>query len=229
MTNTVKFLFASALAVASANAATITYNSGTISDTPTNWSSSLGLQEFNPTLGTLNSITFTLNGDVSGSVKVENTGSSAATVNSALAATLTLERPDTTQLVVVLPKATFTDSLSAFDGTIDFGGTSGVTHSGISASTSQVSATLTDATDLALFKGTGILSLPAVAVGSSAANGGGNLVAQFISDAGASASVTYDYTPGTPATTPEPSSMALMGLGLGAAGLIGRKKLDARK
>jgi PEP-CTERM motif len=226
MTKTFLTFASSILLAVSASAATVTYNSTTIADTNTNWTNSLNLQQFNPTLGTLNSIQFTINGDIAGSVGVESKDAGPSTINSTLGASLTLERPDTlATLVIALPGASNSFSATAYDGTLDFGGTSGHTYSGLTASNSVTSGILTDASLKALFTGVGFVSAPVIATATSTASGPGNLYDFFQTQAGASASVTYNYSP---SATPEPSSMALMGLGLGAAGLFGRKRFAKR-
>ena len=54
--------------------------------------------------------------------------------------------------------------------------------------------------------------------------GGGNIASNQTTTAGCGASIAYDYTPTPPVTVPEPTSMALVGLGaLGLAAIRRRK------
>ena len=226
MTKTFQLLFASALLVGSASAATVSYNNS-VAMTPTTFNNSLILPKFDTSLGTLTSISFTLGGNILATEKFESQDSSASTVNSSVGAKLTLQRPDLSTLLITLPGTTFSDAVSAYDGILDFGGTSGLTRNNITASGSN-SAIFTGASDLALFSalGGGTISLNVKGEGNSSASGPGNLIASFSTSAAANAAVTYAYNPTS--ATPEPSSMALMAVGLGAAGLIGRKRFTQK-
>ncbi len=164
----------------------------------TNWSSSVSVPKFNPTLGTLLSIQFTLRGDIRGSARAESLDASPTTVTTQFSANLALTRPDMSTIVVSVPVANFVNNFTAFDGTIDFGGTSGVTHSGISATDSQVVTSPPPVSDLALFTGVGNIVLPVAAQGSSIATGSGNLITQFNTEASATVTVCYTYAPNTP-------------------------------
>lgn len=191
-----------------ASAATVSYDSANISLANTNWSSSLALQQFNPSLGTLNSIQFRLIGYVEGSAAFESQDASPATVTMDLSAILKLQRPDLSVLVIITPTVSTSDPATAWDGTDDFAGTSGKTYDSLSGSLSN-SWTTSLASDKALFSGTGYVTLPVRAVGASMGSGAGNLALQFATMASASAEVTYDYTP-----VPEPSSLLVLGTGL---------------
>ena len=146
----------------------------------------------------------------------------SATV-SVLAATLTLSSINGS-IVTTLPTASFSDNLSIFDGSIDFGGTSGTTHSGISASSSN-SATLTSAPNLTLFSGSAgdTINLSLSAFGASTASGAGNLITSFTTQAAGTASINYTYeASGGP--VPEPGMIGLLGLGLLGLGAARRRR-----
>ena len=222
------FIRATAVAVAvaalaaPATAATISF-SDSIALTTTNWSDSFDIQRFDPLLGTLTSITFQLSGTVTGNIRAESMDNAPSTVSTNLQATITLTRPDTTVLAVVLPVASFINSFTAFDGTVDFGGTSGVTQLGATATSATTTVSPPPVSDLALFTGIGSILLPAHANGSSNASGSGNLITQFQTNAEASVTVTYTYTTAT-IEVPEPASLALFGAGLLGLGLVRRRR-----
>ena len=197
-----------ALLASVSSAATVTYGPSNVSLQSTSWTAYVFLQKFDPSLGTLNSIKFEIGGHVEGTARFESLDASATTVTMDLQAELKLQRPDLTTLVVTIPVASTVTNATAFDGVIDFGGTSGKTWANLTADKSET-ATTTSAADKALFTGAGLIQLPVSATGQSAGSGAGNLVLQFQTLAAGSAWVTYDYTP-----VPEPSSL------LGLAGLL---------
>lgn len=158
----------------------------------TNWDEDLTVPKFDIPGTTLLSIDFELSGGAEGSASIESLDAAPATVNTSFQATITLTRPDLTVLAVAIPLANFSDNLTAFDGTIDFMGSSGTQHLGIMASDVDNVSTSSPA-DLALFSGPGTISLPCSAAGSSVASGAGNLITQFNTSAEASVTVTYNY------------------------------------
>lgn len=188
-------------------ASTVTYGPASFGPATTNWSSSLTLPKWDPALfpgQTLTGVSFTLNGSVSGSAKFESLDASPATVNMNLQATITLTDPSSNVLATVIPVASTSDLVSAFDGAIDFGGTSGVSYPALSGSNSASGSS----GNLPLFTGSGNIVLPISASGTSSGSGAGNLITVFATAAGADASVTYTYQ-----AVPEPSTLVLAAFG----------------
>ncbi|MFI5381693.1 MAG: choice-of-anchor E domain-containing protein [Tepidisphaerales bacterium] len=179
----------------------------------TNWSKSVSIPLFDPAWGTLNSISFQIQAHVESDVSFESKDKKPATIVTAVQAALTLTRPDMTVITQTTPTIATTDSVTAFDGILDFGGTSGRSYVGLTADTSFTSNSSAPA-DLALFSGTGNITLPVSAELSSKATGAGNLVAGFASAASAAVTVTYDFTPGVPAPA------AAWGGGIMLAGVV---------
>jgi hypothetical protein len=163
----------------------------------TNWNTTMTFPKFDPALGTLQQIDFTLSGNVQGTARAESLDASPTVVTTNFQAQITLTRPDMSVIVVTIPIATFMDSFTAFDGTIDFGGTSGATHANITANASNTATSPPPITDLALFTGLpnnpGTISLPVLAAGTSNASGSGNVITQFTTMADASCTVCYTY------------------------------------
>jgi len=208
----------------SAGAATVSF-SDTVPLAVTNWTSSVTIPLFNPALGTLNSVTFLLNGHVEGTVQFESRDAGPATVTSTLSAQVVLTRPDTSTIALTAPTFSTSDSVTAFDGVNDFGGTSGRTHTGLTADDSSTHVSPPPASDLALFTGIGSIVLPVSAMGVSGATGAGNLLVSISTSASAEVTVTYDYTPedvsisiikyvGTSASGPWNDANAPPGLGV---------------
>jgi len=173
-------------------------NSDSIPVQTTNWNSSVTIQKFDSALGILQGVEFQLTGTITGSAAIESLDAAPSTVVTTYQAAITLTRPDFSVLVVATPFQNFTDPLTAFDGVVDFGGTSGITHSGINVN-AQETVTSTLAVDLTLFAGPagnpGTIILPVDAAGSSTASGSGNLITQFLTDGGADVRVCYTYAP----------------------------------
>jgi len=201
-------VLAAAALTSSATAATVTYGPASFGPATTNWSTSLSLPKWDPTLfpgQVLTGVSFTLNGSVTGSASFESLDAQPATINMNLQATIVLTDPNSNVLVTVIPVANTSDLASAFDGVIDFGGTSGKQYLGLTGSASNSGTS----GNFALFTGAGNVLLPVTASGTSSGSGAGNLLTLFATTAGADASVTYTYS-----AVPEPSTIALAGLGL---------------
>ncbi|MDC8759739.1 choice-of-anchor E domain-containing protein [Janthinobacterium fluminis] len=192
----------------------------------TNWNAVLGLGKFDTSLGTLTSIKFALGGLLQGVGKSESLDASATDVTLKLAATLTLYRPDASALVITNPLFTQQFSFTAFDGNIDFAGTSGGS-TGLRSTTGFNSFTSSQASDFALFSalGGGIINLGLDAAGTSTVSGAGNLVSMFQTSAGGNVAVTYEYI----AAVPEPETYAMLLGGLLLVGAAARRKAAQAK
>jgi hypothetical protein len=166
----------------------------------TDWSLSVSIPRFDPGLGTLDSIDFSVDGHVEGSVQFESLDSSPSTVMTTLAATIALLRPDNSEIVSVFPAFATSDNVLEFDGNIDFGGDSGRSYFDIVADLSNSHTSPLPLSDLALFTGFGNIILPVTANAASTVSGAGNLIGIISTLAGADIMVTYNYTVPEPAT-----------------------------
>src|SRR3989442_1446089 len=104
-----------------------------------------------------------------------------STITATDAGSLTLMAPGVTSLTAN-GATSKTFAASAFDGAIDFAGTSGHDF-GIQTTNGSNSLSLTNASDLAAYLGTGTLALNDVAHATSGASGAGNLIAQISTSA----------------------------------------------
>lgn len=171
----------------------------------TNWNNMIEIPRFDPALGDLLAVNWVLTGYVEGNASFESLDAAPAVVTMNLQATITLFAPDNSPLDVVIPVVQTMDNVSEFDGTIDFGGTSGRSYLGVNDS-EQVVNSSSDPGVLALFTGLGNVSLPVSAAGTSSATGAGNLVTIFQTAASAHIEICYKYVP-------EPSTLALLAVG----------------
>ena len=197
--------------------------SDSISLTKTNWSSTVTIPKFNSALGNLTSIEFYLDGYVEGSAKFESEDLEPTVVTMDLSAMLKLFRPNNTLLVVTIPVALTLDNASAFDGIIDYAGTSGKSYTGLNASKTESTTSSPPSSDLALFTGTGNIILPVSGTGASTGSGAGNLNLKFSTSASAIARVKYYYD-----VVPEPSGIAVILTGLAGLGGFARLRRKSR-
>ncbi len=199
-----------------AGAAVISYNAS-IPFSTTNWAQALAIQQFDPALGTLTSVAFTLTGKLEGAARFENLDAAPGQVVMNLSALIVLKAPDDSILASSAPSQSTSDSVTAFDGTEDFSGTSGKTYLAL---TDSVTVSNIINSGLDPYIGVGTINLPIMATGSASGAGPGNLVLQFDMKAGADILVEYTYEP-----IPEPSGLLAFGFGVAAfAGAIFRMK-----
>ncbi len=177
-----------------AGTATVTF-SDSVPLTTTNWDRTVTLPKFDPALGTLISVSLTLDGRIEGQAAVESSDSSAITITTQFKADITLARPDTSVLAVVIPQVNNTANLQPFDGTLDFNGPSGTTYPNLMQSAQQTVTSPPPLSDLVLFSGAGNIILPVLARGTSQAIGSGNVTTSFATKAAAIVTVVYLYNP----------------------------------
>jgi hypothetical protein len=170
----------------------------------------IALQGFNTALGTLNSVTIDFTGTGQFKQYYENLDGPGSITYTTDSLAVNLLMPDnSTQLFNFNQNEVHTYTFTAYDGTLDYGGTSGGTYY---YPVNMVGSTsLTSPANLTQFTNPGLLDLylnASGAVGWTISGGNNNVGAGLT--AGADISVTYDYTP-----VPEPSSLGLLIGGLG--------------
>lgn len=165
---------------------------------PTSYAQLVDLAKFDAALGVLTAVSVEVTGTVTGQVRLESLEPQPYTATTTFSADVGTWRPDHSGIVGVSPTRTFVDALSAFDGIIDFGGTSGFTHAGILATTSNTTV-LTSAGDLALFSGPsgapGTIQIIATAILTAYVSGLPSPLPAFAQDAVVGIRICYDYTP----------------------------------
>jgi hypothetical protein len=161
--------------------------------TPTDWTKGLSVNQFDPSQGTLTAVEIDNAGTFTSEIKVESLDNAPATITANDSGSLTLSGPGVAGLVTNTSTAK-TFQATAFDGVIDFGGTSGHDFGPQTANGSN-SITLTDAASLAAYTGNGSVNLSEFAHATSSASGAGNLIAQISTSASTQVSVIYHYIP----------------------------------
>jgi protocatechuate 3,4-dioxygenase beta subunit len=162
-------------------------------ETATNWSIGHTVQQFDPSLGTLTSIDIIISDPVTNTIKVENLDSAPATITATMTGAIMLTGPDIPGLTNPINQSQSFNA-SAFDGVIDFGGTSGHNFGPQTVQGSN-SITLSDAASLAAYTGTGTVLFNVSANASASGSGSGNLLLSVNTTASAKVTVVYHYIP----------------------------------
>ncbi len=159
----------------------------------TNWNSSASFAKFNPIDGLLESITITTIAEIRGTTAGENTSAVPVVTTATFAAYVTITMPDLSVIGAPTPAGVFIDTLGPFDGTLDYAGSSGVTHAGIVATDTRTVVHPPPASFLALFTGFGQILLPVVAQDASTWHG--HAPARTMQTASATITLTYTFSP----------------------------------
>jgi uncharacterized repeat protein (TIGR01451 family) len=150
--------------------------------------------QFDPELGTLQSVEIVNSGTLTSDIRVENTSdTSPTTISATVGGTISLSGPPGVSVTAAADRNVGSFSAAAFDGAIDFTGASGKDFGNRSASATR-SVTLTGSA-MNAFLGTGQVNLTESLTANSTASGGGNVAVQIATTASAGATVIYHYIP----------------------------------
>ena len=189
----------------------------------------LSVQKFDGSLGILESVTIGFEAEIVGNALVESLDAQAQDLTFNLLGDLTLvEATDSLDNPLFAASVEASDSFSAtaFDGAIDFGGTSGQGFNGLTDGFSGQEI-YSDQAILDFFTGPGNVDFLFSADTTSNVTGAANIASIISTQAGASVTVSYKYAEVVTKDVPEPS--ALLGLGLvTGVGLLATKKYRER-
>lgn len=208
-----------------ASALQVSYSNGVSTPTQPDWNTVLSLRQFDPALGKLTAIDFTLYATIDGIQFDENLQNIPLSGYHYNSARVLLRLADMLTMQMQPMWIGNGPAMAAFDGIIDFSGPSSGSGSGHSADTFPVPII-----SFTGWSGTGLLH-PTIDVTSLLPQGYRyySNVVQYESDlvtAGASVTYTYDAPDVVPpaGSVPEPASWAMLILGFGLIGAAARRR-----
>jgi hypothetical protein len=163
----------------------------------TDWTDTMQFPRFDPAVGVLTGVEFILDGRLRGSAQIESLEAEAVEVTISMSANIVLQRPNGLPIVESIPATSVTESVSAFDGTVDFAGGSGRVFPSLIGIHLVESGIFSEPADLAQFVGEGSITLPVSASGRASGEGGGNLALGYTTEASAFVTVTYFFENGS--------------------------------
>jgi uncharacterized repeat protein (TIGR01451 family) len=165
----------------------------TFSKKQLNFDLTAALDQFDPSLGTLEKIELIHEASVESNFQVENLNTDTATTgNATVSGTMTLTGPGVNDALNLSANAG-SFSLGKYDNNVDYSGTSG-TSFGPRTATNSNTITLTGA-DMNAYKGTGTVTLREKSKGTSQIDGDANLQIRITSSGESKITVKYTYKP----------------------------------
>ncbi|MEA5616393.1 choice-of-anchor E domain-containing protein [Cronbergia sp. UHCC 0137] len=205
---------AGVVAAGSAQAATLTFTDSVSTQLTDIIDAPLSVQQFNPSLGTLDSVEFEFSGSITGNASVTNTSNSLARFRLSLGGDLSLiDALDSQSLFSINPSTISPQYSLAVGGTL---------QTPTLTATDLTSQTYTSGAFFQSFIGTGNRNFLFSALAESGIIGSGNLTSTITTLAGGDLTVTYNYTE-APQATPEPSALLAFGL-ISGFGLFSQSK-----
>jgi uncharacterized repeat protein (TIGR01451 family) len=164
----------------------------TFASTPTDFSLQGLLDQFDPSLGTLQSIDITHTGSITSQIQVENTSTTSTShISGTVSGNLALQGPGGLADNLSLSQYAGSFDAAKYDSSTDYQGASG-TSFGIKTANGSDNLSLTG-NQLTPYIGTGQVRLTESAQATSNATGGGNLNTEITSTGQATLTVVYNY------------------------------------
>jgi hypothetical protein len=179
--------------VVSTQTTSVSYDAS-FKQTPTDTSSTVSVNQFNPSLGVLTEVDIIATGSLQNRVQMENLGPQAHQFQCNVGGTLTYLLPGT-QPLTSSPSTVLSASLPAFDGVPDLSGPSSKDFGNVTLAGTFSEASITSPQALAAYIGTGKVAVSQSAVAQSSVSGPGNLLAMITTTAQGDVQVVYNYLP----------------------------------
>ncbi len=155
----------------------------------------LSYNQFNPELGTLDSIGVTVSTTVAGTLSIENLEARAVYADYAIFGHTNIYAPDGTLLALQESfGASYSNKLASFDGSVDFGGASGLTISTAGTGSTSVTYPSGDGFDGTDFIGTGTVDLAVSDYAENSISGPANMRVLATASVGGNVTLEYAYS-----------------------------------
>jgi hypothetical protein len=157
---------------------------------------------FSSTMGTLTEVDVTVSGSYSTQFSAENLGASSSAIEGTTSANLTINVPGGA-IPLSIPAVTENFNATAFDGTVNYGGTGGKTFAPVTSSSAPQTTVLMSPEALAAF--TGNFRMPISVSGHATGNAtssNGDLSDNFQTQTSVTITIVYDYTPNLTSLNP---------------------------
>lgn len=162
-----------------------------------NWSGTLELPQFDPELGELQSVDMNFSAFANAAAAEENVDDVPVQVDLDLSNSISVALPHGLGFSFGLPMASFSDSLPAFDGALDFGGASGIMRQNIHTTCGNGATLTASSTDLSEFVGApsnvGVVTATVNVLAMSSMSASGNVVVRTQHRTTAILVITYSY------------------------------------
>ena len=179
------------------------------------------INQFNPALGTLNSVQLTVSGQVVANLIFSNYDGATGSVRIDQFTTFQIAYFNSSSTNLLVDDENFEWSTPGFPTRIQVGAGGAYTHSWGPENEGPVTQNYTLPSDLANFTGMGVIPVAAqLSATTEEDTSGGNYFVSMNTSGSATAEVIYDFTP-----VPEPTTIALVAIGLLGALMIRRRKV----
>jgi hypothetical protein len=186
----------------------------------TNFSNQVLFNDFNPALGVLTGISIVLTGSSQVQEVFENLNAAPTTFSATATTALTFTGTGISPVAGHAATLGSETTLGAFDGVIDFRGTSGFVITSTGFDLSEFATEDVQSSDFSNFIGSGNYTGLISGLGIFSISGADNVVSLFSAEEEGAVSLTYTFTEAAVGAVPEPSTWAMMLLGFAGIGFM---------
>ena len=215
------------LAIAFAVVAGLSLRADTISytnsfpSTLTEWSTTLNVPQFNPSLGTLSSIDITLSSGINSVLHITNNVGTSSYGTEASDLQIFVTNPGSYDLFGTGGAPVIDATTGSFHYNLVGSMGWGTNSPALSTTGGADTGSITDSSTLALFTGTGTEGLPTSTITLLSGSHNGNQTQINETSANLQSVITYGFTA---APVPEPTTFAMIGAGLASLGMVWRRR-----